>query len=130
VTELPIVKPTVTEYQVHRLTCPCCGQSNRGALPPEIAASWFGPNVISLAGYVMGRFRLSKRQVTDLLAECFALPMAVSTVVNQQQVISRALAAPVAELGVVSGGNVGNSKFPVYGHPKHFHHDISNLKFY
>jgi transposase len=98
VTELPIVKPKVTEYQVHELTCPCCGRTNRGELPPEIAASRFGPNVISLAGYVMGRFRLSKRQATDLLAECFAVPMAVSTVVNQQQVISAALAAPVAEL--------------------------------
>jgi transposase len=98
VTELPIVKPKVTEHQVHRLECPCCGHSNRGELPPEIAASWFGPNGISLAGLVMGRFRLSKRQVTDLLVECFAIPMAVSTVVNQQQVISEALAAPVAEL--------------------------------
>jgi len=98
VTELPIVQPTVTEYQVHELTCSCCGQRNRGELPPEIAASQFGPNVISLAGYVMGRFRLSKRQAADLLAECFALPMAVGTVVNQQQVISAALAAPVAEL--------------------------------
>ena len=98
VTELPIVKPTVTEYQVHDLTCPCYRQRNRGELPPEIAASQFGPNVISLAGYVMGRFRLSKRQTADLLAECFAIPMAVGTVVNQQQVISAALAAPVAEL--------------------------------
>jgi transposase len=98
VTELPIVKPHITEYQVHRLTCPCCGHSSREELPLAIAASWFGPNAISLAGYVMGRFRLSKRQTADLLAECFAIPMAVSTVVNQQQVISAALAAPVAEL--------------------------------
>ena len=65
VTELPIVQPQVTEYQVHRLTCLGCGYSNRGELPPAIAASWFGPNVISLAGYVMGRFRLSKRQAAD-----------------------------------------------------------------
>ena len=98
VTELPIVKPHITEYQVHRLTCPCCGQRNRGELPSVIAASWFGPNAIRLAGFVMGRLRLSKRQVTDLLAECFSIPMAASTVVNQQQVISQALAAPVAEL--------------------------------
>jgi transposase len=98
VTELPIVKPKVTEYQVHQLDCPCCGHRNRGELPPEIAASCFGPNAISLAGYVIGRFRLSKRQVTELLAECFAIPMAASTVVNQQQVISAALATPVAAL--------------------------------
>ena len=98
VTELPIVKPNVIEHQVHRLTCPCCGQSNRGELPPEVATSWFGPNVISLVGLLMGRYRLSKRQVTHLLAECFGITMAASTVVNQQQVISQALAAPVAEL--------------------------------
>jgi transposase len=98
VTELPIVKPKVTEHQVHRLTCRCCGQTNRGELPAEVAASWFGPNAISLAGLLMGRYRLSKRQVTQAMAECFEIPMAASTVVNQQQVISQALAAPVAEL--------------------------------
>jgi transposase len=98
VTELPIVKPKVIEHQVHRIDCPCCGHRNRGELPPEVATSWFGPNVISLVGLLMGRYRLSKRQVTHLLAECFAIPMAASTVVNQQQVISQALAAPVAVL--------------------------------
>jgi transposase len=98
VTELPIVKPSVVEHQVHCIDCPCCGQRNRGDLPPEVAASWFGPNVISLVGLLMGRYRLSKRQVTHLLAECFGITMAASTVVNQQRVISQALAGPVAEL--------------------------------
>ena len=98
VTELPIVKPKVIEHQIHSIDCPCCGQRNRGELPPEVARSWFGPNVISLVGLLMGRYRLSKRQVTHLLAECFGITIAASTVVNQQQVISQALAAPVAEL--------------------------------
>jgi transposase len=98
VTELPIVQPNVIEHQVHCIACPCGGQRNRGQLPPEVAASWFGPNVISLAGLLMGRYRLSQRQVPHLLAECFAIHMAASTVVNQQQVISPALATPVAEL--------------------------------
>jgi transposase len=98
VTELPIVKPRVIEHQVHSIDCPCCGQRNRGELPPEVASSWFGPNVISLVGLLMGRYRLSKRQVTQVLAECFGITMAASTVVNQQQVLSQALAEPVAEL--------------------------------
>jgi transposase len=106
VTELPIVKPIVIEHQVHRLECPCCGQSNRGALPPEVARSWLGPNVISLVGRLRGRFRLSNRQVTSRWSECFAIPMAASRVVNQQQVISPALAAPVTELEpVVKNGS-------------------------
>jgi hypothetical protein len=47
---------------------------------------------------LMGRYRLRKRQVRHLLAECFGITMAASTVVNQQQVISQALAQPVADL--------------------------------
>jgi hypothetical protein len=87
----------VIEHQVHRLTWPGCGQDNQGELPSEGASSGFGPKVISLVGLLMGRYRLSKRQVTHLLAECFGITLAASTVVNQQQVISQALAAPAAE---------------------------------
>lgn len=98
VTELPIVKARVVEHQVHRLTCPCCGLINRGELPRDVAASQFGVNVMSLVGLLMGRYRLSKRQVAQLMWECFGIEMAASTVVNHQHTISQALAAPVAEL--------------------------------
>jgi hypothetical protein len=98
ITELPIVKPRVTEHQVHRLECPCGGLVNRGELPPEVAVSQFGVNVMSLVGLMMGRFRLSKRQVAQFLWECFGIEMAASTVVNHQKSISQALAEPVAEL--------------------------------
>ena len=98
VTELPIVKPYVVDHQVHRIDCPCCGLTNRGELPPEVAASQFGVNVISLVALLRGRYRLSKRQVSQVLWECFGIEMAASTVVNHQQVISQALAEPVAEL--------------------------------
>ena len=98
VTELPIVKPKVIEHQVHRLIWPSCGQTNRGELPSDVAASRFGPNVISLVGLLMGRYRLSKRQVTQLMDECSAIQIAASTVVNQQVILSRVLAAPVTDL--------------------------------
>jgi transposase len=98
ITELPLVKATVTEHQVHTLACGCCGATNRGTLPPEVTASQFGPNLVSLMGVLMGCYRLSKRQVVDLLDTCFGVPVAVSTVVNQQQVISEALAQSVEEL--------------------------------
>ncbi len=91
VTELPCLKATVTEHQVYSLTCLCCGATTRGALPPEVAASQFGPNLVSLMALLMGCYRLSKRQVADLLANCFTTHVAPSSVVNQQQVISQAL---------------------------------------
>jgi transposase len=97
-TELPSMKATVTEHQVYSVTCLCCGATTRGELPPEVAASQFGPNLVSLMALLMGCYRLSKRQVADLLANCFTIHVAPSSVVNQQQVISQALAQPVDEL--------------------------------
>jgi transposase len=63
VTELPIVQARVVEHPVHRLMCPCCGLIHRGELPRDVAASQFGMNVMSLVGLLLGRYRLSKRQV-------------------------------------------------------------------
>jgi transposase len=100
ITELPVVKATVTEYQVHTLICGCCGATNRGTLPTEVTVSQFGPNLVSLMAVLMGCYRLSKRQVVDLLATCFGVQIAVSSVVNQQQVISQASAQSVDDLHV------------------------------
>ncbi len=47
---------------------------------------------------LMGRYRLSKRQVVDMLANCFDIHLAASSVVNQQRVVSDALEVPVAAL--------------------------------
>ncbi len=98
ITELPLVKASVTEHQAHTVICACCGAINRGTLPPEVAASQFGPNLVSLMTVLMGCYRLSKRQVVDLVDTCFGAPVAASSVVNQQQVVSAALAQPVEEL--------------------------------
>jgi transposase len=97
-TELPLVKATVTEHQVHGLICPCCGATNQGTLPPDVAASQFGPNLVSLMVVLMGCYRLSKRQVVDLVDTCFGVPVVASSVVNQQPVVSAALAQPVEAL--------------------------------
>src|SRR5947209_5365354 len=43
VTELPIVRARVIEYQVHRLTCLCCQKVNVEALPADVGAGQFGP---------------------------------------------------------------------------------------
>jgi hypothetical protein len=87
ITELPRVKATVTEHQAHTVICVCCGTTNRGTLPREVAASQFGPNQVSLMVVLMGCYRLSKRQVVDLVDTCFEVPVAVSSVVNQPQVV-------------------------------------------
>jgi len=97
VTELPPVKPHVTEHQVHSLECPCCGQVNRGELPAEVASSQFGPNLVALMAILMGVYRLSKRQVSRILNDCFAISVSAGSVVKQQETVSRALGEAVEE---------------------------------
>jgi transposase len=63
-----------------------------------VAASQFGPNLVSLIVVLMGCYRLSKRQVVDLVDTCFGVPVAASSVVNPQQVVSAALTEPVEAL--------------------------------
>src|SRR5450432_310362 len=46
ITEIPLGKAPVTEHQAHSVVGPCCGTTNRGTLPPEVATSQFGPNVV------------------------------------------------------------------------------------
>ena len=43
VTELPPIKPVVTEYQLHQLCCPACGEATRGELPVGVSSGVFGP---------------------------------------------------------------------------------------
>jgi transposase len=89
---------TVTEHQAHRVVCLQWGTLNRGTIPPEVATSQFGPNLVSLMVVLMGCYRLSTRQVAALLDNCFGVSVAASSVVNQQDVVSAALAQPVEEL--------------------------------
>jgi transposase len=98
VTELPVVKGRVVEHQVQCLVCACCQTENRGQRPAAVAASQFGPQLVSLMTVLMGVYRLSKRQGVHLLAECFQVELAVGSVVKQPQAGRAALAAPVAEV--------------------------------
>jgi len=70
----------------------------------------------------MGRYRLSKRQVVRLLSDCFGVQMAVSSVVNQQQAVSEALAAPVqaaqAYVQDQATCNVDETRWPQHGQAK------------
>ena len=45
VMELPPVRPHVTEYQLHTLSCAQCGQTTTASLPEGVPRSGFGPQV-------------------------------------------------------------------------------------
>ena len=98
VTEVPPIEPLVIEHQVQRLTCTCCGETTRGELPVEVAKSQFGERLTALMGLLIGQYRLSKRQVAQMLGDIYGIDLSVGSVVNRQVEIAQSLLAAVEEV--------------------------------
>lgn len=96
--ELPEIKPIVTEYQQHRLICPCCGESTCALLPAGVPRGQSGPRLIALSGLLMAYFRQSKRRTAMFLEAMLGQPCCPALTVKMQNQVSAALAAPYQEL--------------------------------
>jgi transposase len=96
VTDLPPVRPVVTEYQLHALVCPACGTTTRADLPGGVPTGGFGPRVQAIVALCPGAYHLSKRTTQDVMADLFGIPMALGTIANLEHATVQALAAPVA----------------------------------
>lgn len=97
VTELPRIMPVVTEYRRHCLRCVACGARTQAAWPATMPAGSFGPRVQATVGYLTGRIGASQREVQEILATVCQTEVSVGSVGVLEQVVSAALAAPVAE---------------------------------
>lgn len=98
VTELPPVKPIVTEHQIHHLGCESCGKTTRGELPADVALSQFGDRLTAFINLLMAQYRMSKRQVKRLLSEGFNIVISLGGVIRRQQEMSEALEEPVEQI--------------------------------
>src|SRR5947209_2416136 len=67
VAELPVVRPDVVEYQLHRLRCPRCRTSTCGVLPPGVKGH-FGPRLEAALALLAGQNRLGLRPAATLAA--------------------------------------------------------------
>jgi len=95
--ELPPIEPEIVEYQRHTLRCLHCGHQNCADWPIGMPAGHFGPRVQALTGTLSGRYRVSRRDVQEMLATFFQVQMSLGTVSNQEALVSQALEVPVAE---------------------------------
>jgi transposase len=97
VTEIPPVKPIVTEYQLHRLVCPACGAATRAELPLGVPPGGFGPRLQATMALCTGAYHLSKRTTQDLLEAFFGVALGLGSIANLEQATTQAVAQPVAE---------------------------------
>ena len=96
--ELPVIKPDVKEYRLHRLTCSGCGESTCGTLPAGIPQGQSGPRLTAFVGLLMGHFRQSKRRAALFLEDLLGFPCCPATTVKMQNQVAAALAQPYDEL--------------------------------
>lgn len=94
VAELPEVLAVVTEHQGHARTCPGCGHLTWAAIPPEVLAHAFGPNLTATLAYLSGCCHDSKRTVEEIAETLFGVPLSLGSVSNAEQEISAALQEP------------------------------------
>ncbi|QEG29548.1 Transposase IS66 family protein [Gemmata obscuriglobus] len=83
VLELPPVRPQVTEYRRHRLTCPNCGRGVRPALPPGIRGG-YGPRTQAACAVLTGAYRIGKRGVARVMGDLFGVPISPAAVCDLQ----------------------------------------------
>ncbi|WP_020468891.1 IS66 family transposase [Zavarzinella formosa] len=94
VTELPPVKPEVTEYQRHRLVC-ACGFSNCGPLPTGVTGQ-DGPRLRAWVVLLTGRYRMSKENAANLTGDVFGVSLSAGQVCSVEAGAGRML-QPVAD---------------------------------
>jgi len=89
--ELPEIKPIVTEYQRHRLTCPCCGETTCAELPAGVPQGQSGPRLMAFVALLMAFYRQSKRRTAEFLSTLLGQPCSASLSVKIQNQVTTAL---------------------------------------
>jgi len=96
VVELLPLAVRVTEYQLVRRRCAQCGKRTRAELPAGVPRGPFGARLTAVIALLSSGYRLSRREVRQLLRDLWQVRISLGAVVRQEQAQSAAL-APVVE---------------------------------
>jgi transposase len=96
--ELPEIRALVTEYQRHRLECPCCGETTCAELPPGVPQGQSGPRLMAFTALLMAYYRQSKRRTAEFLNTLLGQPCCASLTVKMQNQVTAALRPAYEEL--------------------------------
>jgi transposase len=81
VTEIPPLKPFITEYQSHTTEC-TCGHRSTASLPPEVATSNFGPRLAAIVAYLTAVCHVPRRGIQEFFDTLLNINISVGSVQN------------------------------------------------
>src|SRR5205814_4868153 len=87
----------VTDYQMGVRRCAACGKRTRAELPAGVPRRPFGARLTAVVALLSGRYRLSRREVRQLVRDLWQVRVSLGAVVRQEQAQSAALASVVEE---------------------------------
>lgn len=96
--ELPEIKAHVTEYQRHRLTCSCCGETTCAELPPGVPQGHTGPRLMAFTALLMAYYRQSKRRTAEFLRTLLGQPCCPALTVKIENQVTAAVRPAYEEL--------------------------------
>ena len=96
--ELPEIRPIITEYQRHRLTCPDCGTTTTAPLPAGVPEGQTGARLAAFVVLLMAYFRQSKRRVSLFCEAALHVPCSTGLTVKLQTQVAEALEPCYREL--------------------------------
>ncbi len=97
ITDIPPITPSTVEHRLHRLSCDRCGAETRAELPSDVPQGAFGPRLQALVAVLSGCYRLSKRNIEQMLSDCFGVVLSLGSVKALENAASGALAKRVEE---------------------------------
>ena len=89
--EIPEIKAHVTEFQQHRLTCPCCKETTCAQLPDGVPRGQSGPRLMAFTALLMAHYRQSKRRTAEFLNTLLNQPCCPALTVKIQNQVNDAL---------------------------------------
>lgn len=94
VVDIPLISPDVHEIRMHGAHCRECGGTTWANLPKGTPPHMFGSRLLAFIGYSLAS-RTSRRQLQELLAEVFGIPVSLGALSEAEEKVSAAIAVPV-----------------------------------
>jgi transposase len=94
--ELPPLKPHVTQYERHCVSCPKC-RHKTWASTDSIPTTPFGPRLSAVIGLLTGIYHLSRRSAVSLVGDVLGIHLSLGAVSTIEGRVSEAVKAPVDE---------------------------------
>jgi len=105
----PIVQAEVTEHRCHRALCANCGVTSRAILPHDVPSGMFGPGLAAMVAWLLGGYRLSRRQCQSILETGFGVEISLGGLKNAEVLVSESIEQATEGVGsAVQQADVAN----------------------